>query len=103
MADNTPSSITNPLQTNNTLTAAVGYLAGLAAAKLPWFDFATWNYIIMSVGGAIFVAIPAVLNRKTAVVATVANMPEVTKIELDKSVPGAVDLAQSTPAEVVAK
>jgi hypothetical protein len=101
--NNASAGITNPLQTNNTLATAVGYLAGLAAAKLPWFDFATWNYIIMSVGGAVFVAIPAILNRKTAVVATVANMPEVTKIELDKTVPGATALAQATPNEVVAK
>ena len=30
--------ITNPLQTNNTATMLVGYVAGIAAAKLPIFD-----------------------------------------------------------------
>lgn len=94
--------ITNPLQTNNTAVAAVGYLAGLAAAKLPWFDFATWNYIIMTVGGAIFVAVPAILNRKSAVVATVADMPEVKSVNLDKTSPGINALVQSTPNNVVA-
>lgn len=95
--------ITNPLQTNNTATMIVAYLAGIAAAKLPWFDFATWNYIIFSIGGVGLTAYTAFINRKTAVVATVANMPEVNKIELDKSVSGATALAEATPKEVVAK
>lgn len=93
--------ITNPLQTNNTAIAAVGYLAGLAAAKLPWFDFATWNYIIMTIGGALFVGIPAFMNRKSVVVATVANMPEVKSVELDKTSPGVKNLVNATPANVV--
>lgn len=103
MADTPAPSITNPLQTNNTATVIIGYIAGIAAAKLPWFDFATWNYIIFSVGGVGLTVYTALINRKTAVVSAVANLPEVNKIELDKSVPGATELAQVTPKEVVAK
>lgn len=95
------STVTNPLQTNNTATALVAYLAGVAAAKLPWFDFATWNYIIFSAGGIIFTAYTAFVNRKSAVVSTVANMPEVSKVEVDKTVPGATALEASTPSNVV--
>lgn len=98
----TPNAI-NPLQTNNTLIAIVAYAAGAAAQKLPIFDVATWNYIFMSILGLVFVGWTGFANRKTAVVATVAQMPEVNKIELDKNVAGATELAQATPAEVVAK
>lgn len=93
--------VTNPLQTNNTALMIVGYIAGIAAAKLPWFDLATWNYIILSVGGVLFTGVSLVLNRKTAVVATVANMPEVKSVELDKTSPGVKDLVNATPANVV--
>lgn len=101
--NNQSPSITNPLQTNNTATMMVGYLAGIAAAKLPWFDFATWNYIIMGAGGLIFTIYTAVINRKSAVVATTANMAEVKNIDLDKTVIGTGALAQATPDNVVVK
>ena len=101
--ENPPPSITNPLQTNNTATMLVGYLAGIAAAKLPWFDFATWNYIIMALGGTAFTIYTAVINRKSNVIATTANMAEVKNIDLDKTVAGTGALAQATPANVVVK
>lgn len=99
---NTSPGVTNPLQNNNTALMVTGYLAGIAAAKLPFFDFATWNYIIMSLGGAAFAAGSFILNRKSAVVTTVANMPEVGGIALNKAVPGATALANATPSNVVA-
>jgi len=105
MADATPT-ITNPLQNNNTAMMIVAYVAGVCAAKFPIFDLATWNYIFLGVGGVIFTSATAVLNRKSAVVATVANMPEVKKeggIVLDKTVPGAIALEAATPNNVVAK
>ena len=102
MSDNTPS-ITNPLQTNNSALMIVGYVAGILATKLPFFDFVTWNYIIMSAGGVIMVAATAILNRKSAVVSTVANMPEVKSVELDKTSSGAQPLSDITPANVVMK
>lgn len=101
--NNKAGAITNPLQTNNTATMIVGYLAGIAAAKLPWFDFATWNYIIFSVGGIGLAVYTGFINRKTAVVATVANMPEVSKVEIDKNIAGGAALAEATPSNVVAK
>lgn len=101
--NNKAPAITNPLQTNNTATMVVGYLAGIAAAKLPWFDFATWNYIIFAIGGLGLTFYTGFTNRKSAVVSTVANMPEVSKVEIDKSVAGSAALAEATPANVVAK
>lgn len=47
------------------------------------------------------VAATAILNRKTNVVSTVANMPEVKSVELDKSVSGAKALEDVTPSNVV--
>lgn len=105
--NNTPvPGMTNPLQTNNTAIVALGYLAGIAAAKLPIFDFATWNYIFMSIGGLLITTVPIILNRKSAVISTVANLPEVKNeggVVLDKNVPGTAALAKSTPDNVVLK
>jgi hypothetical protein len=90
----------NPLQNNNAAMTAIGYLAGIAAAKLPIFDLMTWNYIFMSMGGMLVTIGPYILNRKSAVVATVANMPEVKTVELDKTVSGAKALEDVTPSNV---
>lgn len=95
--------ITNPLQTNNTLAMAVAYATGVLASKFPFFDAATWNSILLAGGGFAFVLYTAITNRKTAVVATVANMPEVNKVELDKSVVGAAALDNATPQNVTIK
>lgn len=104
---NTPTpGVTNPLQTNNTLIAILAYAAGAAAQKFPIFDAATWNYLFMSLGGVLFVVLPAVFNRKSAIIKTVADLPEVKNeggIVLDKNVAGATALANSAPANVVAK
>ncbi len=95
--------ITNPLQNNNTAMMVVAYVAGVCAAKFPIFDLATWNYIFLGIGGLIFTSATAILNRKSAVVATVANMAEVKTVELDKTVIGSGVLAQATPDNVVVK
>lgn len=95
--------VTNPLQTNNTVLVAVGFVAGTLSSKFPFFDAATWNYIIMSILGLVFVGSSAILNRKSVVVSTVANMAEVKNIDLDKSVIGTGTLAQATPDNVVVK
>jgi len=101
MADNAP--ITNPLQTNNTIVMALAYGAGVLASKFPLFDAATWNSLLLAGGGFVFVLYTAITNRKTAVVATVANMPEVNKVELDKSVPSSAALDSATPNNVTIK
>lgn len=93
--------ITNPLQNNNAALAIIGYIAGIVAVKFPIFDLATWNYIFLSVGGLVFLGGSYVLNRKSAVVATVANMPEVKSVELDKTVTGVKALENITPNNVV--
>lgn len=97
--------ITNPLQTNNTALMAIAYAAGVLASKFPLFDSATWQGILLATGGLILTVYTAYTNRKTKVVATVADMPEVSKVEVDRTVPGGLALAQSTatPVNVVAK
>lgn len=96
-------SVTNPLQNNNAALMVIGYLAGIAAAKLPWFDFATWNYIIFTLAGVIMTAVTYIINRKSAVVTTVAKMPEVKSVQLDKTVTGSAALANATPNNVTVK
>jgi hypothetical protein len=91
---------TNPLQNNNAALAIVGYVAGIVAVKFPIFDLATWNYIFMSIGGLVFFGGSYILNRKSNVVATVANMAEVKSVELDKTVTGAKALEDITPNNV---
>lgn len=105
MTDN-QNPITNPLQNNNAAMAVIGYIAGIVAVKFPIFDLATWNYIFMSVGGVIFLGGSLLLNRKSAVVSTAANIPEVRKeggIILDKNNPNSAALAAATPDNVVVK
>lgn len=103
MSDTSNVAITNPLQNNNAAVMIVGYLAGIAAAKLPWFDFATWNYIIFTVAGVVMTAATYIINRKSVAIASVARMDEVKGIDLDKSKPNAIELSKVTPANVVAK
>lgn len=101
--NNPASSLTNPLQNNNLAMTVLAYAAGVAAAKFPIFDLATWNYIFMSVLGLVATIGPLVLNRKSVVVSTTAAMPEVKAIDLDKTVQGAAALSAATPDNVVAK
>lgn len=96
-------SITNPLQNNNAAMVAIAYAAGIVAAKYPIFDLQTWNYIFLSVAGLIATIVPYVLNRKSTVIATTANMAEVKNVDLDKTVMGTGALAQATPNNVVVK
>lgn len=95
--------ITNPLQNNNAAMVAIAYAAGIVAAKYPIFDLQTWNYIFLSVAGLAATIIPYALNRKSAVISTTANLAEVKTVEMDKTVPNGVTLAQSdsTPNNVV--
>src|SRR5882762_1212939 len=100
MTDTPTPAITNPLQNNNMAMMIVAYVAGVCAAKFPIFDLATWNYIFLGVGGTIFTVATALLNRKSAVISTVANMAEIKKdggIVLDKTVPGTAALNAVTP------
>lgn len=96
--------ITNPLQTNNTTAMMLAYAAGVLASKFPLFDSATWQAILLAAGGLVFTIYTAYINRKTAVVSTVANMDEVKNdggIILDKTVPSSKALEAATPNNVV--
>jgi hypothetical protein len=100
MAATNPS-ITNPLQTNNTVVMMLAYGAGVLASKFPLFDSATWQAILLAAGGLVFTVYTAIVNRKTAVVSTVANMPEVSKVEMEKTSAGvAMAQSDSTPNNV---
>ena len=103
MTDNTTPTFTNPLQNNSTAVAVISYIAGIAATKLTFFDLATWNYIFMALGGLIFALWQFFITRKTTVVATAANLPEVANIELDRNTPNAQGLYDATPANVTMK
>ena len=103
MADDATPTFTNPLQNNSTAVAVISYLAGIAAAKLTFFDLATWNYIFMALGGLIFALWQFFITRKTTVVATAANLPEVDKIELNRTAPNAQGLYDATPENVTMK
>lgn len=94
--------ITNPIQTNNTVAMMLAYGAGVLASKFPLFDSATWQAILLAAGGLVFTVYTAITNRRTFVVSTVANMPEVSKVEMEKT-PSGVAMAQSdaTPNNVV--
>lgn len=96
--------ITNPLQTNNTALMAAAYAAGVLASHFPLFDSATWQGILLAAAGLIFTIYTAYTNRKTAVVSVTANMPEVSKVEMEPTAAGKA-LAQSdaTPTNVVTK
>lgn len=96
-------SITNPLQTNNTIIMMLAYAAGVLASKFPLFDSATWQAILLAGGGFAATVYTAIINRKSKVVSTTANMAEVKNIDLDKSVIGTGALAQITPDNVVVK
>lgn len=108
MTDTPTPALTNPLQTNNSIIMISGYAAGVLASKFPMFDSATWNGIVLGALGLGVTIWTAYINRKTAVIKTTANLPEVKKeggIILDKNVQGAVALANSnlTPTNVVAR
>lgn len=94
---------TNPLQNNNAALMVVGYVAGIIAAKFTIFDLQTWNYIIFTGGGIVFAGVSYVLNRKSVVISTVADLPEVKSVSLDRTVPGTGALGQITPDNVVVK
>ncbi len=91
----------NTTQATTTFGPIIAFFAGLLAGKGVFgFDAATWTMII---GGAVGFAATvwgAIAGRKTALVTTVANMPEVNNIHLDPTAPGAAALNAATPSNV---
>jgi hypothetical protein len=90
----------NSTQLQTTLASLVTFLAGLAAGRgLFGWDQATWITVItavVGVGGAVWAA---VTTKKSALVTSVAQMPEVASVKLESTAAGQ-SLAASTPSNV---
>lgn len=82
----------NNLQTQNSLTTIVGFIAGFMAAKFTFFDQATWLAILMAVGGAIAVVYNAIINRNIGVAKAAAAIPGTTVVTTP-------EIAAATPAQ----
>lgn len=89
----------NPTQITTTLGPILGLIAGYFAA---WWgiDQATALGVLTALIGLLYSVYTAFITRKSAMVSSVANMPEVAKIEINKSVPGASALTNATPDNV---
>ena len=91
----------NGIQTQNAGATVVAFLAGLLAGKGVFgFDTATWMQILGGVAGAAAAVWGAVAARKSAVVTTVAELPEVKGVTLAAGMPGVHELDRATPANV---
>ena len=94
----------NGTQVQTTLAPLVAFLAGLLAGKGVFgLDAATWATVIGAVfagGATIWGAIAA---KKSSLVTTVAAMPEVSEVTLDRTVAGSAALNSATPSNVVSK
>lgn len=88
----------NATQIQTTLAPLVAFLAGLLAAKVPFLDVGTWTTIIGSVLGLGATIWGAISARKTALITTVANEPDVQSIKLAQFAPASV--VQATPDNV---
>lgn len=73
----------NATQIQTTLAPFISFLAGLLAAKIPFFDLGTWTQIIGLVLGLGTVIWGAVTGRNTAVIAQAASLPEVKSVVTD--------------------
>lgn len=89
----------NPTQITTTLGPILGLIAGYFAA---WWgiDQATALGVLTALVGLLYSVYTAIITRKSAMVSTVANMPEVSGISIDKSVPGASAIVSATPNNV---
>ena len=92
----------NPTTITSTVAPIVGMIAAALATKfgLDQNFVATALSAIVSAAATIYIGWS---NRQSALVTAVANMPEVSKVELDKSKPATVALNQATPDNVVSK
>lgn len=92
----------NSTQLQTTFGPILGLIAGYFAA---WWgvDQATALGVVTALAGLVYAVYTAIITRKSAMVSTVAAMPEVDHVTLDKTVPGATEMAAATPSNVVAK
>lgn len=91
----------NQTQIVTTLGPILGLIAGYFAA---WWgvDQATALGVLTALIGLVAAAYNAVITRKSAQITSVANMPEVNKIELSKT-PNTAAINNATPDNVVVK
>lgn len=88
----------NSTQIQTILASLVGAAAMWLASKVPFIDQATWATWINTAITFITTAVIGWLNRKTALITTVAQQPEVKQVVLEQSAPAA--LVQATPSNV---
>lgn len=89
----------NSTQLQTLAAPLVGFVAGLLAGKGVFgLDAGSWTTIIGGIAGTVATIWGVVATRQTALVSTVAAMPEVKSVVLDSSAPAA--LVQATPANV---
>lgn len=91
----------NQTQLPATIAAPIAFLAGLLAGKGVFgFDTETWTIILGSLATVGMTVWAAIATRRTALVTTVANMPEVGKVTLIPGMPGVHELNEATPDNV---
>ncbi len=74
----------NPTQIQTTIAPIVAAVAGFLAGRGYFgFDQATWISVLAGLGTLIATIWSAVAARKTAIVTTAANLPEVKAIQLE--------------------
>lgn len=94
----------NITQLQTTLAPIVAAIAGFLAGKgyFGW-DAQTWIAILGGLGTVGATIWAAIATRKSAMVSTVAAMPEVSSVTLDVKASGTQALDAATPSNVVAK
>lgn len=91
----------NGIQLPATVVPVIAWLAGVLAGKGVFgLDSGVWITLLSGAAGLGLAVYGAFSARKSAVVTTAANLPEVKSISLDPTSPGAQDLNHATPANV---
>lgn len=88
----------NSTQLQTTLAPLVSFFAGLLAAKVPWLDVGAATQLIGAVVGVAATLWAAFSTKKSTLVSTVAQMPEVQSVKLEAS--ASSDLVAATPTNV---
>lgn len=94
----------NNVQTQTTIAPIITFLAGLLAGKgvFGW-DSATWIAVLGGAAGLAATIWAAVATRKSAMVSSVAAMPEVKEVALERTNENSRALNEATPNNVVIK
>lgn len=89
----------NSTQLQTLATPLIGFVAGLLAGKGVFgLDAGSWATIIGGLAGTVATIWGVVATRQTALVSTVAAMPEVKSVVLEQRAPDT--LVAATPANV---